>query len=130
MAQEGSVMQAGPGTKPGTDHDVDQHEEHPGERVYVNIAIILAVITALEVVIYYIDALSGILVPTLIVMSLFKFVTVVGYFMHLKYDDRRFAWIFASGLLTAVAVWIAVAVIQDFHQIVEYVSSPLGDLDD
>jgi cytochrome c oxidase subunit 4 len=126
MVQEGSVMQAGPGTKPGTDHAVDQHEEHPGERVYVNIAIILAVITALEVVIYYVDALSGILVPMLIIMSLAKFVTVVGYFMHLKYDDRRFAWIFGAGLLTAIAVFVAVAVMQDFHEIVEYVSSPRG----
>jgi cytochrome c oxidase subunit 4 len=126
MAHEGSVMQAGPGTKPGTDHAVDQHEEHPGERVYVNVAIILAVITALEVVIYYVDALSGILVPTLIIMSLAKFVTVVGYFMHLKYDDRRFAWIFSAGLLTAIAVFIAVGVIQDFHEIVEYFSSPRG----
>ena len=126
MVHEGSVMQAGPGTKPGTDHAVDQHEEHPGERVYVNIAIILAVITALEVVIYYVDALSGILVPMLIIMSLAKFVTVVGYFMHLKYDDRRFAWIFGAGLLTAIAVFVAVAVMQDFHEIVEYVSSPRG----
>ena len=126
MVQEGSVMQAGPGTKPGTDHAVDQHEEHPGERVYVNIAIILAVIMALEVVIYYVDALSGILVPMLIIMSLAKFVTVVGYFMHLKYDDRRFAWIFGAGLLTAIAVFVAVAVMQDFHEIVEYVSSPRG----
>ena len=127
MAHEGSVMQAGPGTKPGTDHAVDQHEDHPDERVYVNIAIILAVITALEVVIYYIEGLSGILVPALLILSLAKFVTVVGYFMHLKYDDRRFTWIFASGLLTAIAVFVAVAVMQDFHAIVEYVSSPRGE---
>jgi cytochrome c oxidase subunit 4 len=127
MAHEGSVMQAGPGTKPGTDHAVDQHEEHPGERVYVNVAIILAVVTALEVAIYYIEAVGDILVPALIIMSLAKFVTVVGYFMHLKYDDRRFMWIFCAGLLTAIAVFVAVVVMQDFHEIVEYVSSPLGD---
>ena len=127
MAHEGSVMQAGPGTKPGTDHAVDQHEEHPGARVYVSVAIILAVVTALEVAIYYIEAVGDILVPALIIMSLAKFVTVVGYFMHLKYDDRRFMWIFCAGLLTAIAVFVAVAVMQDFHRILEYVSSPLGD---
>ena len=130
MAHDSSIMHAGPGTKPGTDHAVDQHEDHPGERVYINVAIILAVITAIEVVIYYIEAVAGILVPALIIMSLAKFVTVVGYFMHLKYDDRRFTWIFGAGLLTAVAVFVAVAVMQDFHEIVEYVSSPLGDLED
>ncbi|MBA2277665.1 MAG: cytochrome C oxidase subunit IV family protein [Chloroflexia bacterium] len=120
MAHDSSVMQAGPGTKPGSDHAVDQHEEHPGERVYINVAIILAVVTLLEVVIYYVDAISGILVPTLIIMSLAKFVTVVGYFMHLKYDDRRFSYIFSAGLITAVAVFVAVAVMQAYEHVVEF----------
>jgi cytochrome c oxidase subunit IV len=96
-----------PGTKPGTDHAVDFHEGHPTERVYVNVAIILAVVTAIEVAIYYIEALEDILVPLLLALSAFKFVAVVGYFMHLKMDDRRFRWLFAAGLVISGSVVLA-----------------------
>ncbi|HEV2065608.1 MAG TPA: cytochrome C oxidase subunit IV family protein [Thermomicrobiales bacterium] len=116
-----SVMNSGPGTKPGTDHEVDAHHEHPSERTYIRIAIILAIITLIEVVIYYIEALSGVLVPMLVVLSAAKFVTVVGYFMHLKFDDRRLGWIFTGGLLVAFSVFIGLFVMQYFHQVVEFV---------
>ncbi len=121
MAYSDSVMESGPGTKPGSDHGVDQHHEHPSERTYIKIAVILAVITLIEVVIYYIDALSGILVPTLIVLSAAKFITVVGYFMHLKFDDRRLSWIFTGGLMVAFAVFIGLFVLQYFHKVIEFV---------
>jgi len=94
----------GPGTKPGTDHAVDGHEEHPGEPVYIRIAIILAIVTAVEVAIYYVDALRSILVPTLLVLSVAKFVAVVGYFMHLKFDDMRYRLMFIAGLVIVVSV--------------------------
>lgn len=99
----------GPGTQPGTDHLVDEHEHHPGPRTYINVALILAAVTALEVAVYYIDALSSLLVPILAVLSVGKFVAVVGYFMHLKFDDRRFTWVFLTGLLIAASLVIAVA---------------------
>ncbi|HEV2107827.1 MAG TPA: cytochrome C oxidase subunit IV family protein [Thermomicrobiales bacterium] len=99
----------GPGTQPGTDHLVDEHEGHPGERTYVKVAVILAVVTALEVAVYYIDALSDVLVPILAVLSIGKFVAVVGYFMHLKFDDRRFTWVFLTGLLIAASIVAALA---------------------
>ena len=69
--------------------DTDDHShDHPSDRKYIEIAVILTVITLAEVAIYYIDWMheSGALVPTLIVMSLAKFVTVIGYYMHLKFD--------------------------------------------
>lgn len=96
-----------PGTYPesGAAHE----QEHPGERTYIEVAIVLAIITMVEVAIYYIDWMhdSGLLVPALGILSVTKFVAVVGYFMHLKFDDRRFLWMFASGLAIAVAVLLA-----------------------
>lgn len=106
----------GPRTQPGTDHLVDDHGAHPGERTYVKVAVILAVVTALEVAVYYINALSELLVPILVVLSVGKFVAVVGYFMHLKFDDRRFTWIFVTGLLIAISVVIAVAVMSAYNE--------------
>jgi cytochrome c oxidase subunit 4 len=92
------------------DHEADEHGNHPGDRQYIRIAVILTVITAIEVAIYYIEALRGILVPLLIVLSVGKFVAVVGYFMHLKFDDRRFMILFAAGLGISVAVITALVI--------------------
>ncbi len=105
----------GPSTQPGTDHLVDNHEGHPGERTYIQVALILALVTAVEVAIYYIDVLSGILVPALVVLSIGKFVAVVGYFMHLKFDDKKLTAIFVTGLAIAASVVIALFLMFDYN---------------
>jgi cytochrome c oxidase subunit IV len=76
---------------------------HPTARTYIGIAVILTVLTAIEVVIYYIPSLRPILIPLLVVLALGKFVLVVGYYMHLKFDPKLFTWLFVGGLVTAVA---------------------------
>ena len=120
MAADRGVMHAGPGTRPGTDHEVESGHEHPTEQVYIRVAIILSIVTAIEVVIYYLESFGSILVPALLIMSAFKFVTVVGYFMHLKFDDRRLTWVFAFGLGLALAVFLVVFAAMHWHKIVEY----------
>jgi cytochrome c oxidase subunit 4 len=90
-----------------TGHADLPHEEHPGERTYVEVAIVLAIITAIEVAIWYIAFLAGVLVPVLTVLSVTKFIAVVGYFMHLKFDDKRFLIIFAGGMAISLSVVIA-----------------------
>lgn len=92
---------------------IDPHDhthDHPTDRDYVRLAIILTIITAIEVAIYYVDWMhdSGALVPTLIVLSTAKFVIVVAYYMHLKTDSPMFRWMFISGLAVAGAVMAAV----------------------
>jgi cytochrome c oxidase subunit 4 len=34
-----------------------------------------------------------------------KFVIVVSYFMHLKFDNKLFSYLFYSGLILAIAVY-------------------------
>lgn len=80
-------------------------EHHPSPRQYVNIGIILAIITAAEVAIYYIEALGDLLVPFLIAFALVKFVLVVSWFMHLRFDSRLFRRLFVSGLALALIVF-------------------------
>lgn len=107
-------------------HGADEEAHaHPTERQYIRIAILLATITLAEVAIYYIDALSGVLVPLLVVMSAVKFVFVVGYFMHLKFDDKRLAWIFASGMLLALSVFIGAWAVMHFDAVTNFVSDML-----
>ena len=93
--------------------DKDHEEDHPSLRKYVNIAIFLAIVTAIEVAIYYVEALEPVLVPTLIILSAVKFIVVVGYFMHLKFDGRLLSFIFGAALLTSLAVYIAVDIMME-----------------
>ncbi len=90
-------------------HDSDgaSHEEHPTSGVYIRVALILAIITVVEVVIYYVPSLRGVLVPALMVLSIAKFLMVVGFFMHLKFDNRLFRFMFAAGLVVTLAVYLA-----------------------
>jgi len=101
-----------------TDVNAQEHA-HPTERSYIKIAAILAAITIAEVAIYYIGALESVLVPMLVVMSIVKFVMVVGFFMHLKFDDRRLAYIFAAALVVTLSVVIALDTLQRTN-VIEY----------
>jgi cytochrome c oxidase subunit 4 len=85
-----------------------EHEhQHPGSRTYIIVAIVLAIITGLEVSVFYLAFIQPVRVEALLLLSFAKFVLVVGFFMHLKMDDPRFRWMFTSGLAVACAVFIA-----------------------
>jgi cytochrome c oxidase subunit 4 len=92
-------------------HAAEEHA-HPGPRQYVVIAAILCVITAVEVWVYYVPALLPYIFPILIVLSLVKFLMVVGWFMHLKFDHVSFAWYFGGGLLLALAIFSGLVMLQ------------------
>jgi cytochrome c oxidase subunit 4 len=70
----------------------------------VIIALILAALTAIEVSTYYID-FGPLFMPTLFVLMIVKFVIVVSYFMHLKFDNKLFSYLFYSGLILAILVY-------------------------
>jgi cytochrome c oxidase subunit IV len=83
------------------EHD---HADHPGPAKYVNIAIVLAVLTALEVSTYYLDfGVFGI--PLLIVLMTIKFVLVGSFFMHLKFDTKIYTRLLYTGLAFAVVLY-------------------------
>jgi cytochrome c oxidase subunit 4 len=91
-----------------TGHVAAGAEGHPGPTVYVTVGVILAVITMLEVGIYYIDMVQGALVTFLLLLSAMKFVLVVLWFMHLRFDNRLFSVLFTGGLLLVVALFVVV----------------------
>jgi cytochrome c oxidase subunit 4 len=86
----------------------DELAHHPGPRSYVMVAVVLAVITAAEVAIYYVSSLRSVLVPFLLAFSGVKFVLVVLWFMHLKFDSRLFRRLFVTGLILALVVFAVV----------------------
>jgi len=101
------------------EHDDEAHAGHPGELTYIKVAVILALITVSEVVIYYIQWMhdSGALVPTLLVLSAIKFATVIAYFMHLKFDPRMLTWTFLFGIAFGAALILAFIALFNNHPI-------------
>ena len=80
---------------------------HASVSTYVYVALVLTVITALEVGVIYIRFLTPIIVPLLLAMSLAKFVLVVMFFMHLRYDARPLSALFVGPLLIALGLAVA-----------------------
>jgi cytochrome c oxidase subunit IV len=87
------------------DYEAHDSPGHPEPRQYVTIAIILAVITAVEVTVYYITAVKDLLVPMLLIMSVVKFGLVVLWFMHLRFDSHIFRRFFLIGIVLALVVF-------------------------
>ena len=80
------------------------HGDHPTWKFYVLIGVILTVITLVEVAIFYIPQIKPVLIPTLAILSLAKFMIVVLFYMHLKFDSAIFRRVFFAPLVLAVLV--------------------------
>src|SRR5687767_5152957 len=78
-------------------------KEHPTWSTYWKVALVLTIITAVEVWVYYIPSFvaSRLFVPSLLIMSAVKFVTVVMFYMHLKYDHKLFRALFTGPFIIA-----------------------------
>ncbi len=102
MSVEHAVHPAAPHDGLGG-HGAVEHA-HPGARTYVVVGVILAAITLLEVYAYTLEAIKPILVPVLLVLSASKFVLVVGFYMHLRFDHPLFTGVFGFGLFVAASI--------------------------
>ena len=91
----------------------DSHGAHASVRFYWMIGIVLAIITAVEVAVFYIPALEVVLVPVLLVLSAAKFVLVVMFFMHLRFDSLVLTGVFLAGLV--LAAFLVVSLIVLYH---------------
>ena len=79
--------------------------EHPPTtiREYVLIGAVLTVVTAVELwCSYNVPILGSLLIPVLVLLSAFKFVVVVGMFMHLRFENGLLLRVFLAGLLLAL----------------------------
>jgi cytochrome c oxidase subunit 4 len=81
---------------------------HPTPRDYWIIAVILAVITGAEIAVTYIDFLSSVVAPLLLIMGAAKFVIVVGWYMHLRQDAPIYRRLFLIGIILTPLLFAAV----------------------
>lgn len=90
----------------------DDHA-HPTPGLYLKVAVILFVFTALEVLAYEVGhrptmplhaVVEPMVVPILLVLSAAKFALVAMFYMHLKQDSRLFTNLFVWPILIAAVV--------------------------
>ncbi len=99
-----------------TTHAHGEHA-HPTWQLYVSIAVILFVLTALEVGAYEIAErgvggafgafVSGMVDEILLVLSAAKFALVAMFYMHLKQDSKIFSALFVFPIIIAIVVILA-----------------------
>jgi cytochrome c oxidase subunit 4 len=98
------ALEPAPGLLPG------ELRPHPSPFKYVMIAVILCVVTALEIGVSYMEGSipDGLIVVLLMVMAIMKFAIVAAYYMHLVTDRQIFRRFFVLGLSAAVVLYLIV----------------------
>jgi cytochrome c oxidase subunit IV len=82
-----------------------QGGQHTSIKTYINVAVALGILTAIEVATLYIPGIPNtLLVTSLLAMSVIKFFLVVGFFMHLRYDSGIMRTLFVGPLLLAIVI--------------------------
>ena len=89
-------------------HAMGEVHDHPSWKQYKWVALILTLITVVEVWVYYTPfRQSSMFAPVLLTMSAVKFATVVAFYMHLKYDHKLFRALFIGPLIIAMSTLTA-----------------------
>lgn len=81
--------------------DAHGHHEPSKFHIYVQIAMLLGVITGIEIVLIYLPFAKWLVVTGLVALSAIKFLYVIFYFMHLKWDKVFCTILFFIGLVLA-----------------------------
>jgi cytochrome c oxidase subunit 4 len=95
---------APPGLLPG------ELRPHPTPIQYVLVAVVLVVITALEIATSYTEGTlpDGLIVVLLLGMAFFKFFLVAAWYMHLRTDAPVFRRFFILGSIAAILLYLIV----------------------
>jgi cytochrome c oxidase subunit 4 len=80
---------------------------------YILIGAILAIVTGIEVAIFYVPQLDAVATPLLVLLSATKVVLVIMFFMHLKMEPSSLTWVFLVG--AALAAFMVSALVVLYH---------------
>ncbi len=81
--------------------------KHPRMITYVRVAVILCLVTFAEFVLFYVEAVKPFFVPLLLVLSGSKFLLVVMFYMHLKFDHPIFYRLLSIAVLIGLGLLLA-----------------------
>lgn len=93
----------------------EEHEQHDHVPTYIKLAVLLGVITAVEVGLLYIALPASLMYGGLYTLAALKFGLVVAIFMHLKYDNKLLTGIFFSGFTIALATMVAMIALINYQ---------------
>jgi cytochrome c oxidase subunit IV len=88
-----------------------EHHDQPTPAEYWKIAGFLAAVTAVEVAMYYIDkelGLGFLNSVILLTLSAVKFLVVIGWFMHVRYEKPMISRFFTAGFILACTLYLIV----------------------
>ena len=92
-------------------NELTRKDGHGSPMFYAIIGVILAIITFIEFAIFYVESLGVLMLPILLLLSLIKFVMVIGFFMHLRFDNKLFTYLFVAGFMLAVIISILLLIL-------------------
>jgi cytochrome c oxidase subunit IV len=93
---------------------------HAGPGFYWLVGLFLAVITLLEVWLFAVEGLGGWYIPILLILSVFKFVGVVAFFMHLRFDPPLFTYFFVSAMIVGIFIFTLVLFLAEYGHMTPY----------
>ena len=108
MSEHETQLQEELAARPSDPHGEVAHSEHPSTKAYIRIGLILAALTAIEVAVSYSRFGARAITAALLTLMFLKFVLVVLWFMHLKFDSRRYSRFFVMGLAGSVTLYTIV----------------------
>ena len=89
----------------------ENHIDHPTPKKYVQIAIVLGILTAIEIALYYTEDIVVVFTdPILIILAVGKFIIVVGWFMHLRFENKMVNRFFTGGMILALVLFAIVMI--------------------
>ena len=87
---------------------------------FFNLSMALVAITGIEVVIIYVKPIGGAaIIGVLFLTSIVKFIGVIWWFMHLRWDKIVNTVLFLIGLVIALGTFFAVIYMGDTHPVIE-----------
>jgi cytochrome c oxidase subunit 4 len=115
----------------------EHHETHSTSGKYIQIATVLFLLTAMEVLLYEasfghlkadMPGLSSTIAPyfveLLLVLSAFKFWLVAMFYMHLKFDMKILSWLFGFSLVIAAVVILALFALFTYNRGLWWIGTP------
>ena len=87
--------------------------DHPSPLFYIIVGLILGAITLVEYWLFTTDLEKKWINSALFALSSAKFFMVVSFFMHMKFDNKWFAKLFAAGFFLAMAIFLAILALTD-----------------
>ena len=89
----------------------ENHIDHPTPKKYVQIAIVLGILTAIEIALYYTEDIVGVFTdPILRILAGVKFIIVFGWFMHLRFENKMVNRFFTGGMILALVLFAIVMI--------------------